>query len=198
MSKNWLLKKILERKKQKVTVLDRILFGILAFGFLMLVVFFGYLLWFTLTNKSVIYFLPSEKTVAYFELEDLTLPPKISQDTLFGLTGVSAVLKNAFGLDIKDIQGNLTQGRTGLSLLKTDKGDQLLLFFRTRSKSDAIKYFESLGTKDEKLTAIGEKGNLIYSYPQSRAFSFSFIGPYLFLSQDVDALKTIQSVKQRA
>ena len=162
MSKNWLLKKILERKKQKITVLDRVLFGILAAGFALIVVFFAYLLWFTLTNKSVIYFLPSEKTVAYFELEDLTLPPKISQDTLFGLTGVSAILKNSFGLDIKDLQGNLTQGRTGLALVKTGNGDQLLLFFRTRSKSEAIKYFESLGVKDEKLTTIGEKKNLIY------------------------------------
>jgi hypothetical protein len=194
MGKSWLVKMILNRKKQKITVLDRVLFGILGAGFVLLIVFFAYLLWFVLTNRSVIYFLPAEKTVAYFQLEDLTLPPKISQENLFDLIGVSAILQNSFGMDTKDLKDNLTQGRMGLALVKTDNGDKLLLFFRSRSKSGAIKYFESLGIKGEKLTTVGEKKDIIYTYPQSRSFSFSFIGPYLFLSQDMDALKLIQSV----
>ena len=163
----------------------------------MLMVFFTYILWFTLTNRSVIYFLPAEKTVAYFELEDLTLPPKIGQDTLFGLTGVTAILKNVFNLDIKDIQGNLTQGRMGMALIKADDGDKILLFFRTRSKADAIKYFENLGVKGEKLTVIGGKKNAIYTYPQSNSFAFSFTGPYLFISEDIGVLKVIHSVAEQ-
>ncbi len=197
MSKNILLKKILEKKKKNTTILDKVLFVILALGFAMMLAFFAYLLWFTLTNRSVIYFLPAEKTVAYFELEDMSLPPKFSQEKLFNLVGVSTILDKAFGLDVKELQDHFTQGRLGFSLVKDGNDEnKLLLFFRTRSKSTTLKYFENLGLKNEELSIIGEKKNVIYSYPQSRSFAFSFIGSYLFISEDLDTLKLVQSVHQ--
>ncbi len=198
MSKNLLLKKLLARAKKKTTVLDKVLFGILALGFMMMIAFFAYLIWFTLSNRSVTYFLPSENTVAYFELEDLNLPPKFDQEKLFDLVGVSTILTKAFGLDTGDLQENFTQGRLGFALIKNDEGEtKLSLFFRSQNKSATLDYFESLGVEGETLATIGEKRNMIYSYPQSRNFVFSFIGPYLFISQDLDTLKQIQSVRER-
>ncbi len=198
MSKKLLLKKLLARAKKKTSVLDKILFSILALGFAMMIAFFAYLIWFTLSNRSVTHFLPSENTVAYFELEDLTLPPKFDQEKLFDLVGVSAILTKTFGLDVGDIQDYLTQGRLGFALIKDDEDKtKLSLFLRTQDKSATLDYFESLGVEGETLATIGEKKNIIYSYPQSHAFVFSFIGPYLFISQDLDTLKQIQSVRQK-
>jgi len=198
MSKNWLLKKILERKKQKLTIFDRMLLGILAMGLVMIIGLIIYFLWFIFTNRSVINFLPAQKTVAFFELEDSTLPPKLSQQTLFDLTGVSALLDKTFGLNIKDVQDHLTQGRLGFALIKEkEDGGNLVLFFRTRSKSDTLKYFQSLGLQNEKFITVGEKKDIIYMYPQSHSFAFSFIGPYFFLSQNIESLKDIQSVYQK-
>jgi hypothetical protein len=193
--KNWLLKKILERQKKKVSVLDKILFGILAVGFVMALIFFAYLIWFALTNRSVTYFLPAKKTVAYFELEDSSLPTKLSQGTLFDLIGVSAVLQQKFGVDIKDMQDHLTQGRLGLALVQNDNGEnKVTLFFRTKSKSSTIDYFKSLGLPSEQLATMNNSGDTIYTFPQSRSFAFSFVGPYLFIAEDTDTLTSIQSV----
>lgn len=196
MSKHLLLKKLLARTKKKSTWMDKLLFAILGIGFLLMVAFFAYLIWFTLSNRSVTLFLPAEKTVAYFEAEDLNLPPKLSQDTLFDLLGASALLDKSFGLNPDDIQDIMTQGRFGFALIKSDtKQNKLTLFFRARNKNTALAYFKGLGLTDEALTVSGEGRDLIYSYPQSRHFSFSFIGPYLFLAQDANNLKLIQSVR---
>ncbi len=195
MSKYLLLKKLLERKKKEVSALDRLLFAILALGLLMMVAFFVYLLWFNLTNRSVTYILPAEKTVAYFELEDLTLPPQLSQDTVFNLIGLSAVINKTFNLDIKELQGQMSHGRLGLALIKNGESkNKLLLFFRMRNHKQALKFFEGLGIDNETLTLIGDKKNPIYSYPQSHTFSFSFIGPYLFIAESPSTLEIIQSV----
>ena len=195
MSKNLLLKKLLARKKSKATILDRLLFGILAIGLLMMVAFIVYLVWFTLTNRSATYLLPAEKTVAYFEFEDLTLPPRLSQETVFDLTGLSAVLKKTFNLDSKDLQEHLSYGRLGLALIKNgDNKNRLVLFFRTRSQKQALEFLQNLGLDNEKLTVGGGKKNPIYSYTQSQPFSFSFIGPYLFIAEKPSTLETIQMV----
>jgi|GEM_PF-2333353 len=195
MSKNLLLKKLLERNKKKSTALDRLLFGILAIGFLMMVVFFVYLLWFTFTNRSVTHILPAGKTVAYFELEDLSLPPRLSQETVFDLLGLSAVLKKAFNLEIDDLKNYLSQGRLGLALIKENGHEnQLLLFFRMRNKRQALEFFESLSLDNETLTVYGDEKNTIYSYPQSQRFVFSFVGPYLFITEKPSTIQMVQAV----
>ncbi|MBU1018232.1 DUF3352 domain-containing protein [Patescibacteria group bacterium] len=195
MSKNLLLKKLLERRKSKATFLDRLLFGILGIGLLMMVAFFVYLVWFMFTNRSATYTLPAEKTVAYFELEDLTLPPRLNQETVLDLMGLSTVLEQAFQLDVEDLQEQLSQGRLGLALLKNgDNKNKLVLFFRVRSQKQALAFFEELGLEGEKLIVSGDKKLPIYSYSQSKHFSFSFIGPYLFITEKPSTLEMIQAV----
>ena len=195
MSKNLLLKKLLERNKKDVTILDRLLFVILAIGLFMMVVFFAYLIWFTLSNRSVTYILPAEKTVAYFELEDLSLPPRLSQETIFDLVGLSAVLDKAFNLDVNNLKNYLSQGRLGLALIKdNDYKNKLLLFFRMRNKKQALEFFESLSLDNEELVTHGSEKNIIYSYPQSRRFVFGFIGPYLFIAEKPSTLQMVQAV----
>ena len=85
-------------------------------------------------------------------------------------------------------------GKFGIALVKEKTKSEPVLFFRVRSKSKALDYFESLGIKNEKLAISGDKKDSIYSYPQSHNFSFSFIGPYLFISEKQEILKLIQSV----
>lgn len=195
MSKKLLLKKLLEKGKKKTTILDRVLFGILAIGLLLMILFFIYLIWFNLTNRSVTHLLPAEKTVAYFELEDLILPPQIEQQNLFDLLGISSLLKVHFGIDTKDLRDHLNHGRMGMALMQDENNkNNLLLFFRTRSRSDAINYFSNLGFENETLAETVDRKNIIYSYPQSRSFVFSFIGPYLFIAENVESLELIQSV----
>ena len=195
MSKGLLLKKLLERNKKETTVLDRLILIILTVRVIMMIAFFVYLLWLALTNRSVTYFLPAQKTVAYFELEDLSLPPQLSQDTVLDMVGLKTVLKKTFDLDTEKLQDYLSQGRLGLALVEENgEENKLLLFFRARNKKQVLKFFEEMGLEDEKLAMIGNKGNTIYSYPQSQLFSFSFIGPYLFISKNISTLETVQAV----
>lgn len=195
MSKSLLLKKLLKGGKQKRMVLDRLLIAILFVGLLMIVAFFVYVVWFTLTNRSVTYFLPAQKTVAYFELEDLSLPPQLSQETVLDLVGLKAVLKKNFNLDVEKLQDYLSKGRLGLALVKEDGYEnKLLLFFRARNQKQILKFLEGLGLENEKFAMVENKRNIIYSYPQSQLFSFSFIGPYLFISKDPSTLEQIQAV----
>ncbi len=195
MTKKLIFKKLRIKANKKTTVLDRILFGILALGLLLMMAFFFYLMWFMLTNRSVTHLLPAEKTVSYFELEDLALPPQMDQQNLFDMMGVSALLKGSFDIDTKDLRDYLTQGRMGMALLQDEsEKNNFLLFFRTRSRSDTLDYFKNLGLEDEELAETVDRKNTIYSYPQSRSFVFSFIGPYLFIAENVESLELIQSV----
>ena len=195
MSKKLLLKKILERSKQKKTVLDRLLIAILSLGLLMIVAFFVYVIWFTLTNRSVTQFLPAQNTVAYFELEDFSLPPKLNQNTVLDLVGLKTILKQHFNLNVKKLQGYLSQGRLGLALIREDgEKSELLLFFRARNQKKVLEFFEELALEDEELVTRGDKENLIYYYPQSQLLSFSFIGPYLFIAKQPAVLEGIQAV----
>ncbi len=162
MSKGLLLKKLLERNKKEATVLDRLILIILTVGVIMMIAFFVYLLWFALTNRSVTYFLPAQKTVAYFELEDLSLPPQLSQDTVLDMVGLKTVLKKTFDLDTEKLQDYLSQGRLGLALVKENgEENKLLLFFRARNQKQILRFFEGLGLEDEKLAMIENKGNTI-------------------------------------
>lgn len=178
-----------------MSALDRVLFVILAVGFVMMISFFVYLLWFTFTNRSVTHLLPAEKTVAYFELEDLSLNPRLDQQTVFNLTGLSTVLNKAFGLQMDDLQKHLSHGRLGLALIKEEgQKNHLLLFFRVRNKKQALGFFKDLSLENETLVLHGDEKNVIYSYPQSQRFVFSFIGPYLFIAEKPSALQIIQGI----
>jgi len=198
MSKNFLLKKLLGKKKKKTTILDKILFAILAIGLIMMIIFFAYLFWFNITNRSVANYLPSEDTIAYFELEDIALPPKLSKSQLFDITGLETLLTKTFGLEITDIQDYILQGRFGSALVKNDNGTpEPILFFRANNKTEILEHFKNLGLKNEKLTITGNKENIIYSYPRSRHFAFSFIDSYIFIAHNNEVLKQIQSVKHK-
>jgi hypothetical protein len=195
MSETLLLKKLLSMGKKKVHWLDRILIVFLGLGLVLILVFFVYLLWFTYTNRSVTHILPAEKTVAYFELEDLSLPPKLGQETVFDLVGLTAILKKGFGLEIFEIKEHLAKGRLGMALLKSDTGDnEPVLFFRVKSQKEVLAFLEGSTLEGETLIAQGTPAQVIYSFPKSRPFSFSFIGPHLFIAQNPACLETIHKV----
>ena len=192
MKKKEIIKKIIEHKdkeKKSAVVLDKILYIILGIGCLMMITFIAYFVWFTVTNKSITHFLPTQKTVAYFELEDMSLPPKLNQNTVSSLLSFNPLIQK----NLKEFQ-DIIKGRLGAAFIqnKNNKND-LVLFFRKGSEKKTLEYFKKLGLKDEQLTI----SDGIYSYPQSQTFVFSFIGPYIFMAKDANAIKIIQSVFQK-
>jgi Protein of unknown function (DUF3352) len=196
MSHPWYLKLLLKAKKP-TSILDRILIGILATGLLLLIAFFAYLLWFTYSNRSITYLLPAQKTIAYFELEDMTLPPKLKQETVLDFLGLGGWFKTTFGIDAKDLGKTVAQGRIGVALL--DDGtpqNKPLLFLRSIHRGSALAFMQSLALPDEKLALVGDKENPIYTYPQGQNFVFSFVGPYLLIAQKPETIQLIQRVAQ--
>jgi hypothetical protein len=198
MSKPWLLKVLLNKVKKPASILDKILIVLMGGGLLLLVGLFASMAWFMFSNRSVTYLLPAEKTIAVFELEDLSLPPRLKQETVLDLLGLSAMAKATFGLDASTLQSKLSDGRLGLALI--DDGtpqNKPLLFMHVVQRGNALKYLESLALPDETLTLSGDKKNLIYSYPKGQAFVFGFVGPYLFVAKDAETIKMIQDVEQQ-
>jgi len=198
MTQPWLLKALLKKVRKPVSIFDKIMIALMGAGLLLLVALFVSMAWFTFSNRSVTYLLPAEKTIAVFELEDLTLPPRLKQETVLDLLGLSAMAKATFGLDASTLQSKLSDGRLGLALL--DDGtpqNKPLLFMHVVHRGKALKYLESLSLPDENLTLNGDKNNLIYSYPKGQAFVFGFVGPYLFVAKEAETIKMIQQVDQK-
>lgn len=198
MSHPWHLKVLFQKFKKPTSLFDRFLFAILGIGLLLLIVFLATLFWFSLTNRSVTTLLPAQKTIATLELEDLTLPPRLSQETVLDLLGLSALVKASFGLEVTTLQKQLPQGRMGLALL--DDGtpeNKLILFLRSPTHGKALAFMKTLALSDEQLTIFGDKKNPIYSYPKGQAFVFSFVGPYLFIAKQPETIQLIQQVDQK-
>jgi hypothetical protein len=198
MNQPWFLKKLLIKVRKPASIFDRILIGIMAGGLLLLIALFLSLAWFTFSNRSVTYLLPAQKTIAVFELEDLSLPPRLKQETVLDLLGLSAMTKTMFGLDASTLQSKLSDGRLGLALL--DDGtpqNKPLLFLRVTHRSNALNYLQSLALSDEKLTLTGDKNYPIYTFPKSQAFVFSFVGPYLFVAKQPETIQLIQQVSRQ-
>lgn len=196
MKKQLILKKLLTKYSgKKASVLDRMLLIIIMAGMILMGAFLFYLLWFMATNRSVTHLLPADRTTAFFELEDLNLQPRLDAETVLELTGFSATLNQMMGVETKDFQDRLAQGRLGLALVRGDNGvNELVFFFRQRSTKALLSFFESLGTDGEQLITSGEKPDVIYSYPKSQRFVFSFVGPYLFVANQPDVIRSIQAV----
>lgn len=198
MSHPWHLKILLQKFRKTSSLLDRFLFAILGIGLVLLTLFLATLFWFSLTNRSVTTLLPAEKTIATLELEDLTLPPRLSQETVLDLLGLTAVVKGSFGLDMATLQHQLPQGRMGLALL--DDGtpeNKLVLFLRSPTHGKALAFMKTLALPDETLTIFGDKKHPIYSYPKGQAFVFGFVGPYLFVAKQPETIQLIQQVDQQ-
>jgi hypothetical protein len=198
MTQPWLLKALLKKVRKPMSIFDKILIALMAGGLLLLVGLFISMAWFTFSNRSVTYLLPAQKTIAVFELEDLTLPPRLKQETVLDLLGLSAMAKATFGLDAQTLQSNLSDGRLGIALL--DDGtpqNKPLLFMHVVHRGNALNYLKSLALPDEQLTLSGDAKDPIYSYPKSQTFVFGFVGPYLFVAKEPETIQLIQQVEQQ-
>lgn len=192
MSSPWILKLLLRKASTHSSWADRLMLGILAGGLVLLIGLFASLLWFSYSNRSVTTLLPAGKTVAYAELEDLTLPPRLGQKNLLDLLGLSAAIKTAFGLEAADLLSALSQGRVGLALLDDGSGqNKPLLFMRATRRGKALAFFQKLLASGETLTLIGDKKQPIYTFPQSQAFSFCFVGPTLLIAKNTATLQLV-------
>ncbi len=189
-------KKIIKSKSKKKgsTMLDKFLSIFLLIGSVLIAMFFAYIVWLMISNKSITYFLPAQKTVAYFEFDNASISKKSNQNSIVDMINLSPVLQKSFSLDIKKLQKDLMHGKFGLALIDHNDKNNPLLFFRISSKSKTLNYFKQLGLSNEKLTITGDKKDVLYSYPQSHNFNFTFVGPYLFIAEKSDTLKLVQDV----
>ena len=190
-----LLEKLHMIKKRKMTRFERFIFALVFLGFALLVIFIAYIIWFTANNKSVANFLPQDRTVAFVEFEDFSLPMQMQSNESFSLDKVESLLKAIYDIDYKNAVSSWADGRFGITLIKNiDEKSTPVLFMETRSRGKTLAFFENLALPEEKLQKSGSTRLPIYTYPQSRSFSFAFIGPYIFIANSVTPLEVIQEV----
>lgn len=191
--KNILLKKIQDLKKRKLTFKDRFLFFMLLIGGVLLIFLVLYLIWFTYSQKSIAHLLPAEKTVAFVEVEDLTMQPKLQNTVDTSKNQIEQSLKDYLQVESLEDVTKWAGERFGYALLEMEKKkNSPVIFMQVKSRRNALKFFETFLLPEEELVKEGNLRLPIYSYPQGQSFKFAFIGPFVFVSQDIEALKAIR------
>lgn len=190
--KKHLLKKLHLKEVKKMSKLDQVLLGLLGIGSVGLIVFILYMAYINWPQPSVATLLPAEKTVMYIEVNSLTLPTKMeSTDSKIKM---AESLGQPFGVNLIPMLESFANDNLAYATIKgVGMNNQPLLFIKTRTKSGALKYFESLLLPNETLTKSSAK-NTIYSYPQGQPFSFRFINKYVVIGQSPEALALLDNL----
>jgi len=195
MKSSVILKKLHLLRSEKLTFKDKLLLGILGLGFVLLIIFIFYLIWFSFSQKSIAHFLPEDKTVAYIEFEDFALPLKLETSEAFNKEQLEKVFNRLFGVDFKTAGIDWDKGCFGATLIGSSNSNSVPVFFmETGSRRKTLNLFKQLALPEEELAKSGTTRLPIYSYPQSHSFSFAFVGPYTFVSNNLTPLKIIQEV----
>jgi hypothetical protein len=193
MKSNVLLKKLHLMRDKKLTVKDRFLLAIIGLGFILLIFFVCYLIWFSYSQKSAAHFLPQERTAAYVEFGDFTLPIKLENSESLNKTRIEEVFKRVFGIDTNKI--DWVENGFGIVLIQNTNGESIpVLFLQTPSRRQILKFFKEMALPTEELVKSGTTRLPIYSYPQSQPFSFAFVGPYTFIANSIPPLDIIREV----
>ncbi|MBU0728044.1 DUF3352 domain-containing protein, partial [Patescibacteria group bacterium] len=135
----------------------------------------------------------AEKTVAFAEFEDFSLPAKMQSTSDLSKGQLEASLKSLLNIeDLSEVE-KWAKERFGIVLIQDEKSANIPVYFvQTSSRRNALKFFESLALHGEGLTKTGNLRLPIYSYPQGQAFSFAFIGPFVFVSNEIKTLESLQ------
>jgi len=191
-SKGTLAKKIAKLRKKKLGVVDRFLLAVLAVGVLVAVALIISALTRIVISSEVDDYLPVDRTVGYLEFQDLSLPTALSstQEMLQGQ--LSVLLRAYFNIDYDKAKAEWAGVGFGIAAVKANSGKPyLVLFAVNENKKKALKYFDSLTLREENLNQTLYEETTIYSFPQSRPFSFIFEGPYIFASTSEEVLLSI-------
>jgi hypothetical protein len=195
MKPNVLLKKLHLMRSKKLTFKDKFLLGVIGLGAILLIVFIFYLIWFSYSQKSIAHFLPEDKTVAFIEFEDFTLPIKLENSETLNKEKLEAIFKKLFGIDFESTDINWDRSRFGAVLIENGNSNNIPVFFMQASnRRKTLHFFTELTLPEEELIKSGTTRLPIYSYPQSHSFNIAFIGPYAFIANSIPALEIIQEV----
>jgi len=165
---------------------DQVIFGVIGLGAVCLLIFVLSMAYINWPQPSVATFLPADKTVAYLEVNSLSLPTKLEADTRE--LNLIQSLGQPFGMELAPTLENLKSDGLAFAMIKgASQKNVPLLFIKTRTQHSALKYFESLTLPDETLIKTDGK-DPIYSYPQGQPFSFRFVKKYLVIGQSQEAL----------
>ena len=192
--KNLLLKKIQNLKKKKFTTKDRLLLAVGAIGVVLLVFFVLYLIIYAFSQRNIAHFLPANETVTYIEFENFNLQPKLQATSKLTTTIIQDSLNKLLNTEDSTDITNWTNGKFGFALIKTDSANSPVYFVQTNSRGKALKFFNQLALPEEEILKSNKIGSAIYSYSQSQAFHFTFVGPHVFISMNKDSLQQIQDV----
>jgi hypothetical protein len=193
LKKNQLIKKIGSLQTKKMTSLDRFLILLIGIGVLILIAAVFYIVCLVNIKKNIAHYLPAEETMGYIELKDFSLPAKLQGAEEFNQEKIESALKLSFDIDYKKAIGTWASGRFGLAMIQSGIDNvKPVLFIETQSRRKTLNFFKGLALPEEELLKSNDSKVPIYSYPQSRPFNFTFIGPYTFVANDIDLLKKIQ------
>ncbi|MBN1258873.1 hypothetical protein JXA05_03905 [Candidatus Peregrinibacteria bacterium] len=187
-----LIKKLRSLEKEKLTVKDRLALTPMILGVFLVLLLLVFCVWYVKNERNISHYLPAENTVAYVKLENLNLPQKLQ--TYPGWSGeqVENGLRRFFDLDYKAAFSSWGDGKFGVAAVKDSYGKATpLLFIKVQSRRKALLFFQELALPGEQLKKDGTLLTPAYSYPAGQRFSFSFIGPYIFLAPTMENLAPV-------
>jgi len=188
--KKHLIQKLHLLKEKKMSRLEQFLVGLVGLGGVLLVGFVLYAVYLNLPTESVATYLPADNTVMYAEINDLKLPTKMEANTDQAVLTQS--LGQPFGLDLSAALKSFGNDVMAYAMVKDiTLGNQPLLFIKSKSQGSALSYFKTLLLPGEELVKSAEK-NPVYSYAQGQPFSFRFVGRYVVIGKNTDALMLVE------
>jgi hypothetical protein len=189
---NTLLQKLHLMRAKKLAAKNKFLASMIGLGGILTIIFVFYIIWFLSFQKSVASFLPDDKTAAYIEFRDFSLPPKMEKDEKLFLENFQLIFKKLFNADL-NFPENPADNRFGVALIENIDGKTTpVVFMQTKSRSKTVDFFKQLALPGEELVKSGTIRMPIYSYPQSRPLVFAFMGPYTFITDSVSPIEIIR------
>ncbi|MFH0820344.1 MAG: DUF3352 domain-containing protein [Candidatus Peregrinibacteria bacterium] len=190
VNKPLLLKTLRNLHHKKEDTSSKFLLGILSVGAILLVFLVVYLIGSAYLSRTVASMLPAKITALYLEIADTELPPKLRDSAWSQIMNLQPLLQ-LWGVDPALIP-SWAKKNVGVAVVK----NKPVFFFRSASRRQALKFLKSMELNGEELGNRGTAQFPIYIYPQGQQFAFAFSGPYLFISTDVEVLKSIHAVFQ--
>ncbi len=191
MKRKQLIKKLHLNKAKKMSGLNRFILALLGIGAIVVIIFMGQTLYFSVSQDSVSDYLPANETMAYGEISDLNFP--VGQT---GGTGdLSQSLGQSFGIELKPALESFATGRLAFALVQDSEGNSYpILFIQTRSRKRALKYFRSMLLEGEELFK-SEAEIPVYSFPQGQSFNFALIDRYVVIANGPTALNMLDKTR---
>ncbi len=174
-----LLKKIkMDKNKKQVVLIVSGILGVFIFCF--------FIYTFFLSNNSISYLLPSDKTVAFIEFNNIRGIDKLG----FNKDIIVNDIERKLDIDISSLDSWIGN-KIGMAMLQTNGVGEYMYFIKITNTEKAIEFFNSMGINGEEIEFLKYRNYKIYFYPYSRTQHLLFIDSYLIISSNPNRIKDI-------